>query len=78
MRRNILYKILTLLFITLVVYLFWIGLELLVYGSIQTREVDNYISIALVWSLYYNVEYKLEKYRWNSRFINPLKNQYPY
>lgn len=44
--------------ITAFIYFLWIGLELLLYGEIQTREVDNIIGLILVVSLYANYKQK--------------------
>lgn len=50
--------------ITVLVYFAWIRLELMFYGEIQTRKVDNIISLILIISLFINYKQK--------QFINIL------
>ena len=39
----------------------WMGLELLLYGEVQHRLVDDIIGIPIMWSLYLNALYYIER-----------------
>lgn len=49
-------ELLLILLITLIITYGWQGLELIMYGEVQPREVDNIIASILLWSIYINIK----------------------
>ena len=49
-------ELLLILLITLIITYGWQGLELIMYGEDQPREVDNIIASILLWAIYINIK----------------------
>lgn len=49
-------EIILLMLLCLIVVYGWQGLEVLFYGEIQPRTIDNIIATILIWSIYLNVK----------------------
>lgn len=47
--------------IALVTYILWAGLEVIFYGEVQPRIVDDIIGAILLISLYYNVKQHIKE-----------------
>ena len=49
-------ELLLILLIAVIITYGWQGLELIMYGEVQPREVDNIIATILLWSIYLNIK----------------------
>lgn len=60
--KNYLYKLIGVWAIAFAVWGIWAGLEIIYYGEVEPRVVDNWIGFLLLTSLYKNYSSVIDKY----------------